>query len=198
MKIFEVKTATKTKLCRLLEQLNHSHNGTETVMGFVRDSIVESEEQNFSTQFLLLQNIQFVDLQEHFERYCNGLPIFWVNSAYYDLNLIKPYLFPILISQRDLEPTVIKEANQLVSFRFGDIHILDIMNFLGGATNLDSSLKTYKTNETKVFFPYEGFDCKMKLTDKEFPPCDSFFIVLRTSNPLGKDYIDFENFLEFG
>ena len=47
---------------------------------------------------------------------------------------------------------VIKKANQFVSFKFGDIQLPDIMNFLGGAIS-DSFLKAYKTKETKGFFP---------------------------------------------
>ena len=64
------------------------------------------------------------------------------NSAIYDLNLIKSYLFLILAKEPDIEPTVIKEANQFISFKFGDFQLLDIMNFLGGAKTLDSFLKS--------------------------------------------------------
>ena len=71
-------------------------------------------------------------------------------------------------------------------FKFGDIQLLEIMNFLGGATSIDCFLKTYQTQETKRFFPYEWFDCPEKLNNKEFPPCDSFFSILRNSNPLEK------------
>ena len=102
-----------------------------------------------------MQKNQLIDLQEHFERYCNVLPAFGFNSAKYDFNLIKSYLLPILVNERDIEPPVMKKANQFVSFKFGDIQLLDIMNFLGGATSLDSFLKAYKTKETKGFFPYE-------------------------------------------
>ena len=58
-----------------------------------------------------------------------------------------------------MEPTVIKKANQFVSYNFGDVQLLDIMNFLVGATRLDSFLKAYKTSETKGLFPYEWFEC---------------------------------------
>ena len=58
-----------------------------------------------------------------------------------------------------MEPTVRKKANQFVSFKFGDIQLLDIMKFLEGATSLDCFLEAYKTKETKGFFPYEWFDC---------------------------------------
>ena len=85
-----------------------------------------------------MQKNHLIDLQEHFERYCNVLPVLGFNSAKYDINLIKSYLLPILVNERDIEPTVIKKANQFVSFKFGDIQILDIMNFLGGATSFDS------------------------------------------------------------
>ena len=66
-----------------------------------------------------------------------------------------------------MEPTVIKKANQFVSFNFGDVQLLDIMNLLGGATSLDSFLKAYKTSETKDFFPYEWFDCPQKMKNSE-------------------------------
>ena len=44
------------------------------------------------------------------------------------------------------------------------------MNFLGGATSLDSFLKAYKTSETKGFFPYEWFDHPDKMQNPELPP----------------------------
>ena len=68
---------------------------------------------------------------------------------------MKSYLLPILANQRDIERTVTKKANQFVSFKFGDIQLLDIMNLLAGANSLDSFLKAYKTKETKGFFPCE-------------------------------------------
>ena len=74
-----------------------------------------------------------------------------------------------------MEPTVIRNANQFVSFKFGDVQLLDIMNFLEGATSLDSFLKAYKTSETKSFFPYEWFDCPQKMNNSELPPYDAFF-----------------------
>ena len=108
-----------------------------------------------STKFLPIQKIQIIDLQELLERYCNVSPVLGFNSAKYDLNLIKYYLLPIFVNERDIEPTVIKKANQFSLFKIGDIQLLDIMNFLGGARSLDSFLKAYKTSETKGFFPYE-------------------------------------------
>ena len=181
-----VETALKIKLFAILEQLNQRRNRAERVSNFVDDCIVEEEERDLSTQFLHMQKNQKIDLQEQFERYCNVLPVFGFISAIYDNNMIKSNLLPILVNERDIEPRVIKKANQFVSFKFVDIQLLDIMNFLGGATSLDFFLKAYKTKETKGFFPYEWFDCPEKMNNKEFPPYDSFCNILRNGNPLEK------------
>ena len=97
----------------------------------------EEEEADMSTQFLQMQKNQILDLQQHFERYINTLPVFGFSSRKYDLKLIKSYLLTYLIHERDIQPTVIKKAKLFVSFRFGDVQFLDILNFLGGATSLD-------------------------------------------------------------
>ena len=107
-------------------------------------------------------------------------------------------MLPILVNERDIEPTVIKKANQFVSSKFGDIQLLDIMIILGGASSLHSFLKVYKTNETKGFFPHEWFDCPEILNNKELPPYDSFFSILRNSNLLEKGYNDFQNLVNRG
>ena len=132
------------------------------------------------------------------ERYCNVLPVLGFSSAKYDLNLIKSYLLPIFVNERNIEPTVIKKANQFVSFKFGDIQLLDIMNFLGGATSLDSFLKAYKTSETKGFFPYEWFDHPDKLHNPELPPYDAFYSKLRSCNSLETEYADYVNLMKNG
>ena len=106
-----------------------------------------------------MQKSQLKDLQEHFERYCKTLPVFDFNSAKYDINLINLYLLPILVNERQkqqIEPADIKKANNFVSFKFGDVQLLDIMNFPGRATSLDSFLKAYKAEETKGFSPISG------------------------------------------
>ena len=122
--------------------------------------------------------------------------MFGFNSAKYDLNLNKSYLLPILVNERDIEPTVIKKKNQFISFKFGDFQLLDIMNFLGGATSLDSFLKAYKTSETKGFFLYEWFDHPDGMHNTELRPYDAFYSKIRSYNPLETDYTDFVNLLK--
>ena len=188
MKFLEVETAIKSKLARTLEPFSERRYRNQRVFEFEEHCFKDdNEEKDTSTQFLQMQKNQLVELQEHLERYCNVLPVFGFNSAKYDINLIKFYLLPILINERNMEPTVIKKANQFVFFKFGDVQLLDITKFLGGAASLDSFLKAYKTAETKGFFPYEWFDCPQKMNNSELSPYDAFFSKLRNVSPLEKD-----------
>ena len=107
-------------------------------------------------------------------------------------------MFPIVVNEQDIEPKNMKKANQVVFFRFGDIHCLDVMNFLGGATSLDSFLKAYKSKQTKGFFPYEWFDCPEKMNNKELSAYYSFFSNLRNSNPREEYYNDSQSLVNSG
>ena len=185
LNFLEVETAIKSKLTRTLDSLGERLCRNQQVFEF-EDQCFEddNEEKDASTQLLQMKKNQLIELQEHLERYCNVLPVLGFNSAKYDINLIKSHLLPILINERNMEPTVIKKDNQFVSFKFGDVQFLDVMNFLDGATSLDSFLKTYKTSG---FFPYEWFDCPQKMKYSELPPYDAFFSKLRNVNPLKKN-----------
>ena len=199
LNFLEVETAIKIKVTRTLESLNERRCRNQRVFEFEDHCFDDdNEEKDASTNFLQKQPIQLIELQEHFERYCNVLPVFGFNSAKYHIKLIKSYLLPILINERNMEPTVIKKANQFVSFTFGDVQLLDIMNFLGGATSLDSFPKAYKTSETKGFFPYEWFDCPQKMNNSELLPYDAFFSKLRNMNTLEKDYSEYQKLLSCG
>ena len=155
MSFLEIETAIESRLSHVMGLLNERRSRREATFTF-QDECCEADEssegKDVSTQFLHMQKKQLIQLQELFERYCNVLPVFGFNSGRFDINLLKKYLLPILVEDKDIEPIVIKKANQYVSFKFGDVQLLDILNFLGGATNLDSFLKAYKTGD-KRFFP---------------------------------------------
>ena len=141
---FDIKTTIRIKLGSILEKLTQPHNRREQAKLDDCDN-----ETCTSTHFLLIQKKLSFHLQELLERYCNVLTIFGFNSAKNDVNLIKSYLLPILVNERNIEPTVHKKAKQFISFKFRENQLLGNMNFLGGATNLDSFFKSYKTSETK-------------------------------------------------
>ena len=180
-----------------MEKLSQRHNRREHSMFDMSQDDCDNE-ICASIQFLQIQKNQLIDLQETLDCYCNVLLVFGFYSAKYDLNLIRSYLLPIPVNERDIEPTVIKKANQFISFKFGDIQLLDFMNFLGGATSLGSFLKAYKTSETKRFFLYEWFDHPDKTQNTELSPYDAFYIKLRCCNHLETECMDYVNLLKSG
>ena len=113
LRFIEAETAIRIKLSSILEQLNQKHSQREGVIDFDDDECFNdtAEEKELSTQFLQMQKNQQIDLQEHFERWCNTLPVFVFSSAKYDINLIKSHLLPILVNERQIVPTVFKKAN---------------------------------------------------------------------------------------
>ena len=195
--ILDIKTTIKIKLSSILAIFSQRHTRRENARFDMSQDICDSEIY-VSAQFLQIQKNHLFDLQETLARYCNVLLVFGVNSARYDLNSIKSYLLPILVNERDLEPTFIRKANQFICFKFGDIQPLDIMNFLGGATNLDSFLNAYKTSETKRFFPYEWFDYPDKMHNAELPLFDVVHSKLRSCNPLEAECADYVNLVKSG
>ena len=80
LRFFQVETAIKIKLSSILEQLNQRHRQREGVIDFDGDEYFNdtAEEKELSTQFLQMQKNQLIDLPEHFERYCNTLPVSWI------------------------------------------------------------------------------------------------------------------------
>ena len=94
-----------------------------------------------------------------------------------------------------MEPTVIEKTNHFVSFLFGEVQLRDIMNFLVGATSLDSFLKTFQSPETKSFFPWELFDCPQKMNVNELPLTTHFsanfetWTLLKKTNQIAKEHL---------
>ena len=132
-----------------------------------------------------MQRNHIFDLQEHLEQHCDVLPEFDLNSTKSDFSFFKSYLLRILANVRDIERTAIKKANQFIPFKFGDNQLLDLLNFLGGATGFDSFSKAHKTSETKSFFHCEWFDDPDKMQSTELPMYDaSVAVVLLKKNTM--------------
>ena len=110
----DIETTLNIKVGSILDKLTQCHIRRE----HARFDMSQDDCDNnicATTQFLQIQENQLSILQETLERYFNVLPVFGFNSAKYDLNLIKSYLLPILVNERDVEPTFIKKRT--ISFR---------------------------------------------------------------------------------
>ena len=100
-----IEKAIKTRVNSIFEKLKERKTESTPTFEF---EYIEEEETDISTKFLQIQKNQLLELQQHFERYVNTLPVFGFNSGKNDLNLIKSYLLTYLIHERDIQPTVIK------------------------------------------------------------------------------------------
>ena len=73
---------------------------------------------------------QSIDLQDRLENCCNVLPQFSSNIANFDLNIIKSFLLPIIVSGRDTESTIVRKADKFNFFKLGEVQFLHTMIFL--------------------------------------------------------------------
>ena len=147
LKFLEHETSVNCKLYHFFSTINQRGCCKEPVLE-LEDECIEEKEQDVSTQLLQTQKNQLFNLQDPLKRYCKVLPVYGFNSWKCEINLIKSYLLPVLFNERGFEPIVITKANQVVCFKFGDVQLVDIFNFLGGATSFDFFLKAYKTSES--------------------------------------------------
>ena len=114
---------------------------------------------------------------------------FFFNSAEYDPNLLKSCLLPILVPERIIEPTIIKNASHFISFKIGDFQLLYKMNFLGGSTALDSFLNAKKHQRQKDSSPKKCLVspriCKIHIFPRMMPSTVNFpATILSKSNTL--------------
>ena len=98
------------------------------------------------------------------------------------------------VNERDIEPIVVKETNQFVSFNFGKVQLLDLLKLLGSAVTLDSVLKKSKA-EMKRIFPYEWINHPDKMNKKELPPNETFHHKLRKCSVPEREYPDYEKLM---
>ena len=121
-----------------------------------------------------------IDLMQHLERYIKTLSVFRFNCGRYDLQFIKSYLNPYLINRKEFEHSVMKKANDFVSFKFGDVQLLDLMKFFSGDTILDSFFSINLQNQCDEKYPYD------------------IYSKLKNSNPLEKSVTLFRSFSILG
>ena len=137
-KFLEIENNIKKRLHTIFSILNEQGRFNKIETREYEDECIEEEEETDAfTHFLRIQKTQLIDLMQHLERYTKTLPKFGFNKGRYDVNLIKSYLIPYLIKEKEIEPSIIKKANDFVSFKIRCVQLLDIMKFLGVATTFD-------------------------------------------------------------
>ena len=197
----DFETSIKIKLGVFWEKLAQRHNRREQVRRFDLISMI------VRTKIVPSFNSYWSEESVNWAAGALGFRLQYVSFAWYQQCKIWSQFTQIicatnpnyiLVIERNIESTFIKKTNHIIPLKIGDIQILEIMNFQGGARILDSFLKVYKTSEAKRFFPYEWFNHLDKTQSTELPPYDAFYSSCRSSNSLGAEYTDSVNLLKNG
>ena len=113
-KFVEIENNIKKRLHTIFSILNERANFNKIEAREYEDEFIEDEgETDASTHFLRIQKNQLIDLMQHLERYTNTLSVFGFNSGRYDINRFRSYLILKFINEKEIEPSVIKKANDL-------------------------------------------------------------------------------------
>ena len=198
LKFIEVETAIKIKLSSILEQLNQRPSQRKRVIDYDNDEYFnDNAEEKLSTQFLQVQKNQLIDLQEHFERYCNKLPVFGFNSAKYDIIWSSRICCQFLLTNDKLNQQLWKKLISLFPSSLVMCSYLMVWTFLVELLVLTRSSKLTKQKKLNAFSPMSGSTIPKSWTTKNYLHT-IFFSKLRNINPLEKDYNVFENFTTSG
>ena len=110
------------------------------------------------------------------------MPVLGFNSGKYDLNVVKKYLTPLLITddaQHTSSAFTIKRQNNYMCLTTSTLKFLDITNYLAPGVSYERYLKAYGCAATKGYFPYEYIDALTRLDETVLPPRESFYSHLK-------------------
>ena len=124
-------------------------------------------------------------LENQLQVWLHQLPVVGFNSGRYDLNAIKKFFVPLLISNN---AAVIKRQNTFMCLSTDQLKFVDICNYLAPGVSYDKYLKAYGCELQKGHFPYEYMDDLQKLEDRVLPPQSVFFSQLKNEGISDADY----------
>ena len=133
----------------------------------------------------------FKKLQDQLSSWLQQLPVIGFNSGKYDLNMIKRFFVPFVLTpceDQDESCFVIKRQNTFMCFSTNKLRFLDIQNYLAPGVSYDKYLKAYGCSVQKGHFPYEYIDDLQKLEEHSLPPQTAFFSRLKNEGISDTDY----------
>jgi len=114
------------------------------------DAEARAEVERIGLESMELNRKSWVATQ--FLKWCRQLPVYGFNSGKFDINLIRPYLFPFLLRQEnelDNKPRVIRKGTVYLSIETNRLRFLDMMQFLAPNTSYAKFLKSQQTEGEK-------------------------------------------------
>ena len=149
------------------------------------DEGVEGNKKKVTNPFNTLMGQLFGWLQQ--------LPVIGFNSGKYDINVIKRFFIPYLLTpsedeDEDKSYVIIKRLNTFMCFSTSKLRFVDVVNYLAPGFSYDKYLKAYGCNVQKGHFPYEYIDDLRKLEERSLPPQATFYSLLKNKGINDEDY----------
>ena len=154
--------------------------------GKSNDEDVEGDKKKVANPFNTLMGQLFGWLQQ--------LPVIAFNSGKYDINVIKRFFVPYLLTPSEDEDEsdescfVIKRLNTFMCFSTNRLRFLDVINYLAPYFSYDTYLKAYGCTMQKGHFPYEYIDNLRKLEECALPSQATFYSRLKNEGITDADY----------
>ena len=140
---------------------------------------------------------QFAQFYKQADKWCRSLPCIGFNSASFDINLIREYLLPQLLTEQADDDqndklnkiSCIKKNNAYTSLSSKKLHFLDMMQYLAAGSSYENFVKAYapQVKQVKCPFPYKWLDSAAKL-QQGLPARHEFYNDLKNQELSEADY----------
>ena len=149
------------------------------------DEGVEGDKKKVTNPFKTFMGHLFGWLQQ--------LPVIGFNSGKYDINVIKRFFIPSLLTTSEDEDEdescfVIKRLDTFMWLSTTKLRIVDVVNYLAPGFSYDIYLKAYGCIVQKGHFPYEYIDDLRKLEERSLPPQAKFYSRQKNKGITDEDY----------
>ena len=149
----------------------------------------EEEEPVIEKKRVSIDKMPLEILKEDLIRWLSQVPVIAFNGCKYDLNVVREYLYPKLISEYGArEVSLLKRGCSYLSVSTPQFKFLDMRNFVPPSFSLDKFLKSFKAPAQKGVFMYEAVTCAADLRQTHCPPKSAFRSEFRNTDITDEDY----------
>ena len=127
-------------------------------------------------------------LSLNYHSYCKQFIVISFNGKSYDMNLIKKYLFPLLVPIK----CIIKRNTAYNLIGTEKFRFIDITNYLAANTSYNKFLISFNVPVHKGTFPHDWFHDPKQL-DESLPPQEAFYNRLTDSHISNENYQHLQN-----
>ena len=171
------------------EQLRRDESD-DVELNDTEDGLEEEAWEDDAAEFTGEKNHPLKKFYGQFEGFMSQVPVLGLNSAKYDLNLIKRSIARHL-NMHDEEQKgtfIFKKCNAYACIASDQFKFLDMSQFLAAGSLYAGFLKAFNVEEAKSFFCYDWFTSIEELHYSSLPDHKDFYIALKGCNISAEDY----------